>query len=533
MMAIRNCFKSKRFQDIHIFDMVTFLSFFGLTFLILTGLQVFNFSHATTDIAAVVTQTGYYINTSSSSINNSITLNVEATVDGALAMAKDVLNIRSNSPDGYQVYIAMADKPGCVSNCNALYNDNNRIDATSGTFSNPVALSSNTWGYAIKNGMSGAPVNGFSSNYNVDIPDNSALFSALPLKGDDQLIQVVESPNSTDGVDAEIFYGAKVNTAIPSGVYRGVIAYTVIARNADGSTDILNVSPNETKSLGGGETITIATDYAFAEENLGDVKVYVNSLTTSKECTNLATIIENDRLKITCDTPAYDTGKYDVRVVIPGYNKDVTVARAINYYVDSAESKNLKNTFISSFDSDSLSATLPSDYYSGDTTLALSDVVSVYSQEYDSSKTAEQNTQDAGITYDSDVIVVEEGYHKRQEIPKPASTPGILASMFYNRWSSSSYSYNAGTFIANRGLNIDCHKLTVNNFLYVGNAAQSSGSVSEEQAILQVFGNNLTYNNSNCVVTVGSTTDLSKAGGHLFMNGGVYLVVLNPDAYRP
>ena len=57
---------SKRISNKIVLDFAVFLSFFGLTVLTLTGLQVFREAHADTDIAAVVTQTSYYINATSS-----------------------------------------------------------------------------------------------------------------------------------------------------------------------------------------------------------------------------------------------------------------------------------------------------------------------------------------------------------------------------------------------------------------------------------------------------------------------------------
>lgn len=402
------------------------VSFSLFTFLTLVSLQIFNFSHATTDVAAVVTQTGYYINTSSSSLNNSITLSVDATPGGAMAMAKDVLNVKSNTPNGYAVYLSMNPREGCVSDCSALKLDNSSdvISAVSGSFSAPTNLSANTWGYAIKNNMIGAPTNGFSSNYNEMVPNESTLWAAFPLSGDDQLIQTISEPNSSAGIDAEIYYGTMVNTALPSGVYRGEITYTVVSRDVNGVVDILNVSPSVSNKLEGGERLTIATDYTFSLENLGDVKVYMNSLTTSKECTNVETVIEDGRIKISCDAPAYDTGKYDIRVVIPGYSKDVTAAKAIAYSVDSTEPKNLTNVLLESFDDSTLGMAFPSGYYGGDT-ISLSDFVSTYTQDYDKENTAEQNTQEAGVSWDPDegTLIIEEGYHKRQVIPLDAAPP--------------------------------------------------------------------------------------------------------------
>ena len=503
------------------------LSFFLFTFLTLTGLQVFNFSHATTDIAAVVTQTGYYINTASSSINNSITLSVDATPAGAMAMAKDTINVKSNAPNGYSVYLSMADSTGCVSNCNALKNDEYKIDATTGTFANPVNLAVNTWGYAIKNNTTGAPTNGFSNNYNEAVPDESTLWAALPEKGEDQLVQTINEPDNTDGINLDIFYGAKVDTSLPSGVYRGEITYTAISHDATGVVDIALVSPTTTEKLEGGERMTISTEYNFESENLGEVKVYMNSLTTSKECTNVSATIENEKLKITCDAPAYNTGKYDVRVVIPGYSKDITMAKAVSYVVDSADAKDIATTMNAGFDSTNLNIDMPACYYGGDT-VPLSDLMSTFTQDYDSTKTAEQNTQDAGITYTDTTIEIAEGYHKAQSIPKPASQAGFMAQVVWGRWKSAQ-NYNIGSLISNNGYNIDCHKLTNGHFLYAGSGAQRSGGDQEYMGV----NTGLSYNASNCILTATGATEKDGDHGSLFMNGYIYMIILNPASVAP
>ena len=99
----------------------TFLSFFALTYLTLTGLQIFNpETYADTDIAAVVTQTNYYITATSDSLNGAINMNVNSTPSGTIAVAKDTINIKSNVPNGYNVYVSMKRNDGCTSNWSSI-----------------------------------------------------------------------------------------------------------------------------------------------------------------------------------------------------------------------------------------------------------------------------------------------------------------------------------------------------------------------------------------------------------------------------
>ena len=154
-------------------------------------------AHAAVDIAAVVSTGGNYsISVSSSSLDSTIELDATATATGTMAIAKDTLNVKSNAPNGYQIYVAMARDNDCESNCNALKNSATSayIPAVSATFDTPRVLTSNTWGYAIaKNGI-GAPENSFSTAYSTEAPDSGTLWAAMPIKGEDQAIQTITTP---------------------------------------------------------------------------------------------------------------------------------------------------------------------------------------------------------------------------------------------------------------------------------------------------------------------------------------------------
>ncbi len=405
-----------------IFNTAVGFSFFVLTILCVSALQLFrSVSYADTDIAAIVTQNGYYINATSDSLNGSINMNVNATASGTMAVAKDTLNVKSNVPEGYNVYVAMGRDDECASNCNALKKEESSamIPATAGTFASPTTLSPNTWGFAIPKEGVGAPANNFNYNYNPSVPDSGTVWAALPIKGNDQLIQSIDNPNSEDGIDADVFYGINVNTTKESGIYRGVIAYSIVAKNGAGVAEIASVTPDATNKLEGGEILTIATNYTFTPENAGNISVYLNSLTSSRECTNVTKTTVNGALQLTCVAPAYETGKYDVRILIPNYSKDITLTRAVTYYIDSAEAKNLRTAVQENFDSETLSATVPNEYYGGNNTLPLSDVVDTYTTDYDRTKPAAENTEEAGVTWSADDngYYISEGYHSAQFLP--------------------------------------------------------------------------------------------------------------------
>ena len=382
-------------------------------------------SHAE-DLTAVIDSTGYYINLTSGN-GGEVNLDLSATPSGTLAIVEDRLNIKSNTPNGYQLYLAMESKEA---DSNRLYKDGNKTASsylvpTSGTFDAPAVMDSNAWGYALASGTVGAPSNAFDASYNVSVPDSTAVFAGVPLKGNDQLIQTIEIPDSTNGIDTSIYYGVKANTALPSGSYKGTVTYTAVARTSAASADIADVSPSYTTKLEGGERLTISTPLNIDATTVAIDDVTGTNLTS--EGTDLSIIVEvggvacaniatsnaagSGNLVIECDAPAHETGKYDVFIRIPKYSKTYTIVNGLTYKYSTEEIATITG-------GNATAADIKAGKVAFVDGTELTGTMATFESQYDSTKTTAENTADAGLTWNDDntVLTIAEGWHAEQQV---------------------------------------------------------------------------------------------------------------------
>ena len=154
----------------------------------------------------------------------SVSLNMSPTAAGSLAAGKDTLNIKTNAT-GYQLYLSMnSDTP----DSNRLYQNgdatsSNYLAAAPGNFTTPVALTNDTWGYAVSG------IGSFDASYTTPSPDAASKWAAVPLYSYAQLIKTATAANPDPGDNLDIYYGVKATTLLPSGTYSNTVAYTAIA----------------------------------------------------------------------------------------------------------------------------------------------------------------------------------------------------------------------------------------------------------------------------------------------------------------
>ena len=394
---------------------------FGLTAFAASSIFSMRESHAETDVSAIIENEGGYT-LSATSAKDNVEMNISAAPGGVMGIAKDTINVKSNAPNGYKVFVSMNN-----TDSNSLIKDTTgettpitgSIDATSGTFSTPSTLDLNSWGFAIANSTVGAPENSFSSTYNPEVPDKTSKWAEMPTKGEEQLLQTITEPNNTDGINLDVYYGVNADVTKPSGVYKGTVTYTAVAMSNAGATELASIAPNRTKKINGGEDITISTLYSFSAANAEDSENPIAVTIGNKACTDITLSNDTDtgNLIISCKSPANDSGKYDVNLKIPKYDKDVMISNAIEYYVDTTQASDICESL--SFNPSTTKITSDAAYY-GQGNCDLSDIanLNVYSSQWDDNKTDAQNTADAGLTYDTTAgtLTIEEGYHKEQTV---------------------------------------------------------------------------------------------------------------------
>ncbi len=289
-----------------------FSSVFILTVLVSSMLAPTSRSNADVLIFDVSDE-GY---TASVSSANTIELDVTSTPTGTLAKAHDTVNVVTNNPEGYTLYISMnnvsdysASKPG-----NALYLDGNStsdsfISPATGTLAEPAALGVNQWGFSLTDGLT---------------------FAKVPLKSHPEIVSTSDSATTTGGNDLDVYYGVNVNSALPSGSYTGVINYSVLSDYSTESTDSAGVYPSamaiDSANLSDAK-ITISTNlYTNRTFQKSEVDVTIGEEGEEQDCDIDEVSTETGHLEVTADLPDltfsdYGTYTYPVTLSVPSYGK--------------------------------------------------------------------------------------------------------------------------------------------------------------------------------------------------------------------
>ena len=196
-------------------------------------------TNAATQVQANINKTGYYLNVTSSV--GGVNMNVEPSPSGQMASAKDNVNIKTNIPTGYKLYLS-ATSSG--TDQNSLYNtyslperQPDKISASSGTLAATNTLSHNTWGYGIPNTTEGlTPGNGFDATYSAPNPAAMSKWAGVPAttSGDvetyAQLVQTIDHANEPKGGNnVDVYYAVNTDTNISAGHYTGSVTYTAVA----------------------------------------------------------------------------------------------------------------------------------------------------------------------------------------------------------------------------------------------------------------------------------------------------------------
>ncbi|MBR3135139.1 hypothetical protein IKG54_01045 [Candidatus Saccharibacteria bacterium] len=169
---------------------------------------------------------------------DSLGLDVTASPTGQMAIAKDTINVVTNSPNGYKLYVSTS------VNDNNIYQGGSSSSASegyfqpgSGTISSPAKLTQNTWGFALDS-STGDP---FSANFaNIDYystgnPSADSTWAEVPKYANSSNAKIAETSdyNSPDGTDLDIFYGINASTTLPTGSYSTEVTYTAISEGVN------------------------------------------------------------------------------------------------------------------------------------------------------------------------------------------------------------------------------------------------------------------------------------------------------------
>lgn len=173
-------------------------------------------------VAALPYGTGLYgtcqYDTCSISVSSSGTVGLSATptAAGVFSTASDTVSVTTAASTGFTLKVNDSDTD------TNLVNGANNVAASSGTQAVPVERAANTWGYRV-DGLSGFGAGPTSAESSVS--SSSYTFAGVPASN--QTAHTIRNYTSAaSAIETIIWYGVKIDTAIPAGTYTGTVTYT-------------------------------------------------------------------------------------------------------------------------------------------------------------------------------------------------------------------------------------------------------------------------------------------------------------------
>ncbi|MBQ3309458.1 hypothetical protein IJG78_02145, partial [Candidatus Saccharibacteria bacterium] len=288
---------------------------------------------ADTNDASSASANGYSLSVSTPS---EVSLDLAVGKNDAMTVASGNVTVVTTSP-GYKLYIGMASDNSALSG--AVSGMSGVVSATTGTYEIPVALTNNSWGYALQKGASHVADDAeFSTSYTTmsnGTPDSSMLFAAPPVASQNPQL-IGSSTSATSGDSFVVYYGIQGNSSTTApGVYSNNVVFTAIADAAEAKT--MTVSPTYIAP-------STATNLTLTT-SLYSTASYVNAdfyFLTSAQYTSVTggTAVEtvggvqlscakdtsSATLKYNCSLPAQATaGTYYIYANVPTYNTSYSV----------------------------------------------------------------------------------------------------------------------------------------------------------------------------------------------------------------
>lgn len=154
--------------------------------------------------------------TSSSTVDIALT----PTATGSVISSKsDTVSVSTNNATGYNLTLASSTAS------TDLANGGNKIAASAGTFTAPVALATNTWGYRIDNlgGFGAGPATALTN-----AASSTLTFAGVPASSAPQALKSTSTTANSD--KTVVWYGVNVDATKPTGKYSNTVTYTAVVK---------------------------------------------------------------------------------------------------------------------------------------------------------------------------------------------------------------------------------------------------------------------------------------------------------------
>ena len=156
-----------------------------------------------------------------------------AAVNNGMASNSGNIITSTNSPTGYSLVLQGV--------------SDTALQPSTGTVKDPIALAQNSWGYALASTSAVGVLNDFDAGYATPSPSIGSKW-ANPTTA----ATIKKTTNSATNDTTAVYYGARVDLALPSGAYSNSVTYTATVNISDIPTpSIISVTPSSGNMAGG------------------------------------------------------------------------------------------------------------------------------------------------------------------------------------------------------------------------------------------------------------------------------------------
>ena len=147
------------------------------------------------------------------SMQDTITVDVTPTQDGACSSSTASLSVSTNNETGYSLYLSTANGENTLTSQNPTISDVVSAVDSEDSGVTPTNFANNTWGYSLSQ----------------EIASDTTTYKAVPTTANDAIV-TTESPTDADTYILTI--GTKISTSLPSGTYNNQVVVSVVANPA-------------------------------------------------------------------------------------------------------------------------------------------------------------------------------------------------------------------------------------------------------------------------------------------------------------
>lgn len=154
------------------------------------------------------------------SSTSTVNLNITPTTAGRCTVNSDAVSVLTDNTNGYTLTLANS------STNTSLVNGANTVTQSSGSIASPTTLTANKWGFRVDSlGSFGSGPT--TSQTNIAIP--STTFAGVPASNATAATIANTAVPADPAVTTTVWYGACIDTSVPSGTYTTNVTYTATA----------------------------------------------------------------------------------------------------------------------------------------------------------------------------------------------------------------------------------------------------------------------------------------------------------------